>query len=167
MSCYVLSRRRVLSISGGIEELNSIRWEILLCLIVMWIICYFCVWKGVKSTGKVFFWELDILCLYKCVDGVTLKSLFLSQVVYFSATFPYVMLLILLVRGLSLPGALEGVQFYLMPDIKKIANAQVVHASRWRVSHSRLLGSTHSHSVSTGLDGGCGPNFLLIQCGCW
>lgn len=46
-------RRRVLAISGGIEEMGSIRWEILVCLIVMWIICYFCIWKGVKSTGKV------------------------------------------------------------------------------------------------------------------
>ncbi|XP_015225091.1 PREDICTED: sodium- and chloride-dependent GABA transporter 2-like, partial [Cyprinodon variegatus] len=44
--------RRVLAISGGIEELGSIRWEVLLCLIGMWIICYFCIWKGVKSTGK-------------------------------------------------------------------------------------------------------------------
>uniref|UniRef100_A0A8C2CNH2 Transporter n=1 Tax=Cyprinus carpio TaxID=7962 RepID=A0A8C2CNH2_CYPCA len=45
--------RRVLSLSGGIEEIGKINWEILLCLIAMWIICYFCIWKGVKSTGKV------------------------------------------------------------------------------------------------------------------
>uniref|UniRef100_A0A3P8UAS2 Transporter n=1 Tax=Amphiprion percula TaxID=161767 RepID=A0A3P8UAS2_AMPPE len=36
-----------------IEEIGSIRWEVLLCVIAMWIICYFCIWKGVKSTGKV------------------------------------------------------------------------------------------------------------------
>uniref|UniRef100_A0A8C6SZG8 Transporter n=1 Tax=Neogobius melanostomus TaxID=47308 RepID=A0A8C6SZG8_9GOBI len=45
--------RRVLAISGGIVEIGGIRIEILGCLIVMWIICYFCIWKGVKSTGKV------------------------------------------------------------------------------------------------------------------
>lgn len=39
------------------------------------------------------------------------------------------MLLILLVRGLTLPGALEGVQFYLMPDIKRIADAQVLQVA--------------------------------------
>ncbi|XP_075871330.1 sodium- and chloride-dependent GABA transporter 2-like [Nelusetta ayraudi] len=107
--------RRVLSISGGIEEIGSIRWEVLLCLIVMWIVCYFCIWKGVKSTGKV---------------------------VYFSATFPYAMLLILLIRGLTLPGALEGVQFYLMPDIKRIADAQV-----WMEAASQIF---FSYSVGVG-----------------
>ncbi|XP_034781319.2 sodium- and chloride-dependent GABA transporter 2-like [Acipenser ruthenus] len=45
--------RRVLKISGGIEEVGSLHWEMTLCLLLAWIICYFCVWKGVKSTGKV------------------------------------------------------------------------------------------------------------------
>ncbi|XP_061073691.1 sodium- and chloride-dependent GABA transporter 2-like [Conger conger] len=44
---------RVLLISGGIDEVGSVRWELLLCLITMWVICYFCIWKGVKSTGKI------------------------------------------------------------------------------------------------------------------
>uniref|UniRef100_A0AAQ5YYQ8 Transporter n=1 Tax=Amphiprion ocellaris TaxID=80972 RepID=A0AAQ5YYQ8_AMPOC len=90
--------RRVLAISGGIEDLGSIRWEVLLCLIAMWLICYFCIWKGVKSTGKV---------------------------VYFTATFPYVMLLILLIRGLTLPGALQGVKFYLLPEPSRLTDPQV------------------------------------------
>ncbi|XP_061073698.1 sodium- and chloride-dependent GABA transporter 2-like [Conger conger] len=90
--------RRVLLISGGIEEVGSVRWELLLCLITMWVICYFCVWKGVKSTGKV---------------------------IYFTATFPYLMLLVLLIRGLTLPGALQGVEFYLYPDLSRLADPQV------------------------------------------
>ncbi len=49
----------------------------------------------------------------------------LSQVVYFTATFPYVMLLILLIRGLSLPGALEGVVYYLLPEPSRLADPQV------------------------------------------
>lgn len=75
-------------------------------------------WKGI-------FGKLDVLYL-----GKLLKSLFVSQVVYFSATFPYAMLLVLLVRGLFLPGALEGVQFYLLPDIQRIAEPQVLHETR-------------------------------------
>ncbi|XP_067275611.1 sodium- and chloride-dependent GABA transporter 2-like isoform X2 [Pseudorasbora parva] len=90
--------RRVLALSGGIEEIGKINWEILLCLIAVWIVCYFCVWKGVKSTGKV---------------------------VYFTATFPYVMLLVLLIRGLTLPGALQGVVFYLYPEPARLADPQV------------------------------------------
>lgn len=52
---YFLSayRRRVLGLSGGIEEMGSIRWDLAGCLLLSWIICYFCVWKGVKSSGKV------------------------------------------------------------------------------------------------------------------
>ncbi|MED6293593.1 hypothetical protein CHARACLAT_012084 [Characodon lateralis] len=107
--------RRVLAISGGIEELGSIRWEILLCLIGMWIICYFCIWKGVKSTGKV---------------------------VYFTATFPYVMLVILLIRGLSLPGALEGVVFYLLPDPSRLTDPQV-----WMEAGAQIF---FSYSVGVG-----------------
>uniref|UniRef100_A0A670YHV7 Transporter n=1 Tax=Pseudonaja textilis TaxID=8673 RepID=A0A670YHV7_PSETE len=66
--------RRVLNISDGIEHLGTVRWELSLCLLLAWIICYFCIWKGVKSTGKV---------------------------VYFTATFPYLMLIVLLIRGVS------------------------------------------------------------------
>uniref|UniRef100_A0A671XIY6 Transporter n=1 Tax=Sparus aurata TaxID=8175 RepID=A0A671XIY6_SPAAU len=89
---------RVLNITGSIHEMGSVRWELALCLLLSWIICYFCVWKGVKSTGKV---------------------------VYFTATFPYLMLLVLLVRGLTLPGALDGIKFYLYPDPSRLSDPQV------------------------------------------
>ncbi|NP_001083451.1 solute carrier family 6 (neurotransmitter transporter), member 13 L homeolog isoform X1 [Xenopus laevis] len=90
--------RRVLGISDGIGNIGSLRWELALCLLLAWIICYFCIWKGVKSTGKV---------------------------VYFTATFPYLMLIVLLIRGVSLPGALTGIQFYLYPDLSKLQDPEV------------------------------------------
>lgn len=48
------------------------------------------------------------------------------QVVYFTATFPYLVLFILLIRGATLEGAGEGVLFYLKPDFNKIKNPQVI-----------------------------------------
>ncbi|XP_076338086.1 sodium- and chloride-dependent GABA transporter 2-like isoform X3 [Tachypleus tridentatus] len=90
--------RKVLRISSGIEEIGDVNWDLALCLLLGWIMCYFCIWKGVKSTGKV---------------------------VYFTATFPYLVLTILLIRGVTLPGALDGLYFYLMPDFSRLADGQV------------------------------------------
>ena len=47
------------------------------------------------------------------------------QVMYFTATSPYIIMCILLIRGVTLPGALEGIKFYLVPDWTKIAQPQV------------------------------------------
>ena len=47
------------------------------------------------------------------------------QVVYFTATFPYLMLVILLVRGVTLPGAYEGIIYYLKPDLLRLKDPQV------------------------------------------
>ena len=46
-------RNYVLRITDSIGNAGVFRWEILLCLIAAWIGVYFCMWKGVKSSGKV------------------------------------------------------------------------------------------------------------------
>lgn len=50
---WCLCRRRVLRISSGIDHMGSLNWDLALCLFIAWVICYFCIWKGTKSTGKV------------------------------------------------------------------------------------------------------------------
>uniref|UniRef100_A0A8D2IIW5 Transporter n=1 Tax=Urocitellus parryii TaxID=9999 RepID=A0A8D2IIW5_UROPR len=47
------------------------------------------------------------------------------QVVYFTATFPYVVLTILFVRGVTLEGAFTGIMYYLTPQWDKILEAKV------------------------------------------
>jgi len=91
-------QRRVLGLSKGLSDVGSIRWELALCLLVAWVVCYFCIWKGVKSSGKV---------------------------VYFTATFPFLMLIVFVIRGVTLDGAMDGIKFYLTPNMTKLSEAQV------------------------------------------
>lgn len=43
----------MLRLSAGLEVPGDLNWEVTLCLLACWVLVYFCVWKGVKSTGKV------------------------------------------------------------------------------------------------------------------
>ncbi|KAK6620008.1 hypothetical protein RUM44_006408 [Polyplax serrata] len=90
--------RKVLGLSTGIDDVSTLQWELVGTLFLAWILVYFCVWKGVKTSGKV---------------------------VYFTAVFPYIMLTALLIRGVTLDGALEGITFYLRPDFSKLLESSV------------------------------------------
>ncbi|CAL4125905.1 unnamed protein product [Meganyctiphanes norvegica] len=93
------------------EDLGGIRWELVGCLALSWIIVAICLSKGIKSSGKV---------------------------VYFTALFPYVILTILLVRGLTLDGAYKGLEFYLLkPNMTKLYEPEV-----WMDAASQIFYST-------------------------
>lgn len=48
-----------------------------------------------------------------------------GKVVWVTSTMPYVVLSILLVRGLMLPGAMKGIMYYLQPELSKLKETQV------------------------------------------
>ncbi|KAA8592243.1 hypothetical protein FQN60_017698 [Etheostoma spectabile] len=43
---------RLLQKTSGIEDVGGVRWELFGYLILAWVIVYLCIFKGVKSTGK-------------------------------------------------------------------------------------------------------------------
>lgn len=44
---------------------------------------------------------------------------------YFTATFPYLILVMLLIRGVTLEGAWKGIQFYLTPQFDHLLSSKV------------------------------------------
>ncbi len=49
----------------------------------------------------------------------------MGRVVMVTMPLPFILILVLMVRGLTLPGAAEGLNFYLKPDFAALANPQV------------------------------------------
>ncbi|XP_069125073.1 sodium- and chloride-dependent glycine transporter 2-like isoform X2 [Argopecten irradians] len=104
---------KVLDVSTGFTDIGSIKGHLALCLVIAWMVVYLCVIKGIKSTGKV---------------------------VYVTATLPYILLTILLVRTLTLPGAIDGVIFYVKPDFPSLMNIQVWLEAAIQVFYSVAMG---------------------------
>ena len=72
--------------SRGLENIGGIKWEVAFSLLLVFVTVYFALWKGIKSAGKA---------------------------VWITAIAPYVVMVILLIRGLMLDGWQDGVEFYL------------------------------------------------------
>ncbi|XP_064126633.1 sodium-dependent dopamine transporter isoform X1 [Loxodonta africana] len=84
--------------SRGIGDLGAPRWQLTSCLVLVIVLLYFSLWKGVKTSGKV---------------------------VWITATMPYMVLTALLLRGVTLPGAIDGIRAYLSVDFYRLCEASV------------------------------------------
>ncbi|CAB3992352.1 sodium-dependent neutral amino acid transporter B(0)AT3-like, partial [Paramuricea clavata] len=108
--------RETLNVSESIDETTTWNWKITLCYITAWIVIYVCVIRGIKSSGKV---------------------------VYFTATFPYIVLTAFFIRGLTLEGFDRGVKHLFTPQWDKLADPLI-----WMEAASQIF-------YSTGLAFGC------------
>ncbi|XP_046989692.1 sodium-dependent nutrient amino acid transporter 1-like [Schistocerca americana] len=77
-------------------------WRLTIGLAVTWITIFFVVWKGVKSSGKAS---------------------------YFLALFPYVIMIVILIRGATLPGAGDGILFFITPQWDRLLTIEVWYAA--------------------------------------
>ncbi|XP_075152282.1 solute carrier family 6 member inebriated isoform X2 [Haematobia irritans] len=89
---------KVLQISPGIEYPGVMRWELFACLICAWLMVYFATWKSIKSSAKVR---------------------------YFTATFPFILIIILMGRAVTLEGADDGLRYFFRPNWSELKNANV------------------------------------------
>jgi NSS family neurotransmitter:Na+ symporter len=103
----------VLHISGGPGELGSPIPALVLCLIAVWIIIFLVIFKGTKVIGPV------------------------SQYVMIVA---WIFLGILVIRGVTLAGAGQGLNYYLSTDLSKLASGKVWFAAFSQIAFTLSLG---------------------------
>uniref|UniRef100_A0A8C1AX73 Transporter n=1 Tax=Cyprinus carpio carpio TaxID=630221 RepID=A0A8C1AX73_CYPCA len=129
----------VLHISKGIEYPGDIRWPLAACLFLAWLIVYASLAKGIKSSGKV---------------------------VYFTATFPYVVLVILLIRGVTLPGAGSGILYFITPKWEKLNDAKVWKDAATQIffSLSAAWGGLITLSSYNKFHNNCYRDTLIVTC---
>ncbi|CAK1596154.1 unnamed protein product [Parnassius mnemosyne] len=102
--------KTVLQQSEGIEGgLGAPIWYLTLCLLASWVIIFLIVARGVKSSGKAS---------------------------YFLALFPYVVMIILLISTAILPGAGDGILFFITPQWEKLIELNVWYAAVTQVFFS-------------------------------
>lgn len=59
-----------------------------------------------------------------------------GKAAYFLAVFPYIVLIILLVRSATLEGAMDGMFYFIVPEWDKIFEAQVWYAAVTQVFYA-------------------------------
>jgi neurotransmitter:Na+ symporter, NSS family len=77
--------------------------------------------------GLIAIWTMIFLVLYKGVERI-------GKVVLLTVPIPTILLLILTIRGMTLPGAMEGISFYLTPDFSALKNVNV-----WLAAYAQVF----------------------------
>ncbi|KFV04965.1 Sodium- and chloride-dependent transporter XTRP3, partial [Pterocles gutturalis] len=105
--------RQTLNISPALEASGSVQWEQALCLTLAWLVVYLCILRGTQSTGKV---------------------------VYVTASLPYCVLIIYLIRGLTLHGAVNGLTYMFTPKLEQLLNPKTWISAATQIFFSLGLG---------------------------
>lgn len=74
-------------------------WELCLWLLLVWVLVFLTIIKGVQSSGKA---------------------------AYFLAIFPYIVIITLLGKAATLDGVKKGILFFIKPQWDELANPEVI-----------------------------------------
>lgn len=84
--------------TGTTSGYTTIAWPVLICLLIAWALCYLCIRNGTTTVGKV---------------------------VKYTVSLPVICLLILAVRGFTMPGALDGVAKLFIPKWSALSDSNL------------------------------------------
>ena len=97
----------ILQLSESPSAFGGIRLPIVGGLALVWLLIYLSLFKGVETLGKI---------------------------VYFTVIIPWLIIVIMVIRGLTLPGAMEGIKFYLTPDFSALLKPKV-----WLAAYGQIF----------------------------
>ena len=103
----------ILNISSGPTDFGGIVWLTLAMLAIIWIVLFIIMYKGAGVIGRVAVWTVII---------------------------PWILLLALLVRGLTLPGAVDGLNYYLNPDWSALLTGKIWFAAFSQIAFTLSVG---------------------------
>ena len=78
--------------------LGQFNWTIAACLLLAWLLVYVCIIKGITEN---------------------------PIIIYITAIYPYVVLIIFLIRALTLPGMGDGIAYLFIPQVKYLNKIDV------------------------------------------
>jgi len=107
---------QVLQLNQPPGGLGGIPGYILLGLALTWVCVFFTISRGVRQMGRVAMWIVPL---------------------------PFILLAVLAARGLTLPGAIEGISYYLEPNFSQLLSPQV-----WLAAYGQVF---FSLSLATGV----------------
>ena len=84
--------------SNGFDDMAGIKFDMLLCVFIVFVLTTSCLIGGIKTSGKA---------------------------VYVTALLPYVCLLVLIVQSLLLDGSMDGLKYYLTPKFDRLFELKV------------------------------------------
>lgn len=131
--------RETMNITPNIETSGSLQWWLVLCLASAWCIVYICFIRGIETIGKA---------------------------IYVTATFPYLMLTIFLVRALTLNGAVDGLKYLFTPNWETLKNPEVWLDAATQIffSLSLAFGGMIAFSSYNPQKNNCERDALIVGC---